>query len=108
MVDVQTKWPEDLRVGTNFEIQVRIDPGELSADDFEVQVYMGRVDENQQIVDGEVVPITFQRSSTPNGLLFSGEVPCPTSGTHGVTIRVVPSHEDLPHLHCMGLITWAT
>jgi starch phosphorylase len=108
IVNVETKWPEDLRVGTNFEIQVRIDPGGLSADDFEVQVYLGRINENQQIVDGEVVPITFERSSTPEGLLFSGEVPCPTSGTHGITVRVVPSHEDLPHLHCMGLITWAS
>jgi starch phosphorylase len=104
---VETKWPDDLRVGSNFDIMVWVDPGDLSADDFAVQVYLGRIDENQLIVGGKVVPIAFERASTDEGLLFHGQVPCPSSGTHGVTVRLVPAHEDLPHAHCLGLIRWA-
>jgi hypothetical protein len=87
---------------------VWVDPGDLSAEDFTVQVYLGRIDENQQIVGGKVVPIAFESASTAEGLLFQGQVPCPTSGTHGVTVRLVPAHEDLPHTHCLGLIRWAS
>jgi hypothetical protein len=34
-------------------------------------------------------------------------IPCRTSGTHGLTVRVLPYHVDLGHPHETGLITWA-
>jgi starch phosphorylase len=108
IVRVETERPDDLRVGGDVAIHIWVDPGKLSADDFAVQVYMGRLDENRNIVDGEVVPIDFDTTSSEEGLLFSGKVPCGSSGTHGLTVRLVPFHEDLPHQHCTRLIRWAS
>src|SRR5439155_5115113 len=49
--------------------------------------------ENQGATEGDVV-------------LFRAVIPCRTSGTHGLTVRVVPHHVDLGQPHETGLITW--
>jgi len=41
-------------------------------------------------------------------VLFTAAFPCTSSGTHGLTVRVVPHHEDLGHPHETGLIVWAS
>jgi starch phosphorylase len=107
IVRVETDRPDDLRVGQEVAIRIWVDPGQLSADDFAVQVYMGKLDENRIIVGGEVVPVNYEMQSTDEGLLFQGRVPCRSSGTHGLTVRLIPEHEDLPHIHCTALIRWA-
>jgi starch phosphorylase len=107
ILKVETDRPDDLRVGGDLSIRIWVDPGKLSADDFAVQVYMGRLDESRVIVGGQVVPVDYETRSTPEGLLFQGRVPCRSSGTHGLTVRVIPDHEDLPHIHCTRLIRWA-
>jgi len=104
---VEADRPDDLRVGGEVAIRIWVEPGELGAEDFSVQVYLGRLDENHEIVSGKVVPIEFETRNSGEGLLFSGRVPCGSSGTHGLTVRLVPSHEDLPHEHCTRLIRWA-
>ena len=43
-----------------------------------------------------------------DGVLFRAVIPCRTSGTHGLTVRVLPHHEDLGHPHETGLIVWAS
>jgi hypothetical protein len=40
--------------------------------------------------------------------MFEVVVPCRTSGTQGLTVRVLPRHEDLGHPHETGLIVWAS
>ena len=40
-------------------------------------------------------------------VLFEGRVPCESSGTQGITVRLLPDHEDLAHAHCVRLIRWA-
>ena len=108
IVRVETDRPDDLRVGGELAIRIWVDPGKLKADDFAVQVYMGRLDENRSIVEGATVPIEFESTADQGKLLFSGRVPCGSSGTHGLTVRLVPYHEDLPHEHCTRLICWAS
>ena len=99
--------PQDLRVGDEFEAKVWVDPGPLQASDLSVQIYLGRVDENQEILGGESFPMTVDPAAGGEGLLFRGTVPCGSSGTHGLTFRVLPHHEDLPRAHCMARIHWA-
>ena len=41
-------------------------------------------------------------------LLFEATISCRTSGTHGLTVRVLPHHPDLGHPHETGLIVWAS
>jgi starch phosphorylase len=39
---------------------------------------------------------------------YEGAVPCRTSGLHGYSIRVIPSHPDLISPFEPGLVTWAS
>lgn len=44
----------------------------------------------------------------PGRHLFQAEaVPCQMSGLHGLTVRVLPQHPDLPVPFLPGLIAWA-
>ena len=108
ILEVESDLGPEIRVGGEFEMRVRIEPGQLVADDLAVQVYLGRVDERREITGGEVVPLAVDGAGGGEGLLFRGRVPCRTSGSHGITVRVLPAHEDLPRTHCMALIRWAS
>jgi len=49
----------------------------------------------------------IEESSLARGVLFGAVIPCRSSGTRGLTVRVLPHHEDLGHPHETGLIAWA-
>ena len=103
---LESDLPDEIRVGLGFDIRVWVQPGSLSAEDLAVQVYLGRVDENQEIAAPSLVPME-QRGTSGDGVLFHARISCETSGMQGFTARVVPHHEDLAHLHATGLILWA-
>ena len=108
VVKVESELPEETCVGTTFKVRAWVQPGTLKAEDLAVQVYLGRMDENQQILPGDIVPMTFDGSVSGDGLLFRAEVPLKGSGTHGFTVRVLPYNEDLGRPHDTALIAWGT
>ncbi len=108
IVRVETGLPAEMRVGRDVEVRAWVRIGALAADDLAVQVYMGKTDENGEIVGGVATPMVPAEDSGSDGLLFRARVPCRTSGTHGLTVRVLPHHEDLGHPHETGLILWAS
>jgi starch phosphorylase len=82
-------------------------PGRLSTEDLDVQVYFGKIGESRDIIDGTLVPMAPDGSAPGGeGVLYTATLPCTASGTHGFTVRVVPSHEDLARPHDTGLIVW--
>src|SRR5262245_6099894 len=93
--EVASELPAETAVGSSFDVRAWVQAGPLASGDLSVQVYVGRVDENQQIVDPRIVTMIPDGAPTGDGLLFSAKVPLRESGTHGFTIRVMPRHEDL-------------
>jgi len=75
-------------------------------------VYIGKVDEDRQIVGATTVLMTpgDEPGSEPggDGILFKACIRCRRSGTQGFTVRVIPRHDDLAHPHATGLILWAS
>ena len=57
---------------------------------------------------GPVGAAAAQGATDSDYVLFHASLPCRTSGTHGLTVRVLPHHPDLGHPHETGLIAWAT
>ena len=104
---VEADVPADPRVGGSFEVRARVAAGKLTAADLSVQVYAGRVDDRQEIVGAELVPLEYRETASDGALLFAGLLPCSASGLRGFTVRVLPRHEDLGHPHATGLIAWA-
>jgi len=108
VVRVETDIPSQMSVGETFEVKAWIHPGSLTPADLKVQLYLGRVNENREISQGQILPMSLDGAPSPDGLLFRVQVPLRTSGTQGFTIRVLPHHDLLLHPHHTGLILWAT
>jgi starch phosphorylase len=120
IVRVETELPPATTVGAELEVRAWVRTGLLVPDDLAVQVFIGKVNEDRQIVGATTVPMTpegepdgesdVESGGQPgvDGTLFKACIPCRTSGTHGFTVRVIPRHQDLAHPHATGLILWAS
>jgi starch phosphorylase len=98
--------PESARVGDHIDVRAWIHTGALAPTDVAPQIYAGRLHEGRDIIDATLTSMTFREASA-DGALFSASIVCQVSGTIGLTVRVVPYHEDLGHVHETGLIVWA-
>lgn len=107
VVRVETDLPPATRVGDGIEVRAWVRAGALGPDDLAVQVYIGKMDQDREIVGGATLAMTPEGEAGEDGLLFKARVPCHTSGTLGFTVRVLPRHADLAHPHGTGLIHWA-
>ena len=89
-------------------MKVRVDLGGFSPDDVEVQLFHGLVDslgEIPQPRDGARWRTTAGRTSGSTWV-FSGAIPCSSSGQHGYAVRVLPRNGDLANPFEPGLVTW--
>jgi starch phosphorylase len=105
---VEVDLPEQATIGRTFQVQAWVKPGGLGADELAVQVCVGRLHENRQIGDPEIISMGHVGGTAADELLYEGIVPCRTSGTHGIAVRALPCHPDLATPHETGLIAWAT
>ena len=105
---VEVIMPEQTRVGELFEVRAWVSLGSLAPGDVAPQVYLGKLRESRDIIQPEIIAMTYRGSASDEGVLFTAAFPCTSSGTHGLTVRVVPHHEDLGHPHETGLIVWAS
>jgi glycogen phosphorylase len=104
---VEVVLPEDTRVGTHFEVKAWVETAGLDPADLAVQIYLGKLRESREIVGPEAVDMTLAGQDSSGGYVFSLRMPCRTSGTQGLTVRVLPRHEDVGRTHETGLIAWA-
>jgi len=99
---------KDLQVGQTFKVQARVHLAPLTPDDVVLQLYLGRVNAANEIVDAEVLPMqTVNPDGDGHYHYETSTVTCRNSGFHGYTIRVLPRHPDLPSSFLPGLVVWA-
>ena len=86
----------------------RVSLGALRPDDVAVQMYVGRLDANNEIVGAESARMELV-SDEGNGVYLFESPPTPwrASGMHGYTVRVMPDHPNLHHHYLPGLVAWA-
>ena len=104
---VEDRLPESVEVGQEVTMSARIDLNGLAPEDVAVQLLIGRIDANGEIVEPRVVPMIPAQGVGPAVEFQVRSVPCPDSGLHGYTIRVLPRHPDLEPDVIPGLIEWA-
>ena len=99
---------KDLEVGQPFAVRARVALGALTPEDVAVELYLGRVNANEEIVEGYSVPMSFARKESDGTHVYeAANVQCEKSGKHGYTIRVIPRHACLTKPFIPGLIVWA-
>jgi len=117
---VQEAWPqvrvESVEAEPKNEVPVRgrmcasaqVQLGSLTPDDVTVQLYLGRVNADGEIVEGRAEPMRAVEDLGERRYRFLAEgVTCHESGLFGYTVRVLPHHPDLVTDFWPGLITWA-
>ncbi|MCL4848556.1 MAG: alpha-glucan family phosphorylase [Acidobacteria bacterium] len=109
VTSVDVVLPPHTQVGHDVVVRATVHTGSLGPDDVAPQVCLGRLHEGREIVQPGIVPMQASAASPRAAdTVFEATVPCRTSGTQGLTVRVLPRHEDLGHPHEMGLIVWAS
>ena len=118
--NLRTHWPElriekveapaasQLKVGDKIDVKAWVHLGALTPQDVSVELFMGRVDAQGDIVETQATRMEFKERSKEGLSLFEvWAVPCSKSGLHGYTVRVIPNHEDLSSPWELGLVLWA-
>ena len=94
----------------NDEIRVRatVHLGKLTPDDVAVEICIGRIDARDKIISPQLTKMTPVESLGDGRYVFEGaSAPCDKSGQHGLTIRVLPYHPNMPSKFIPGYIIWA-
>ena len=104
---VDTEFPGQLKVGMQVPLRAEVSLGELAPEDVRVELYAGRLNAQHEFTQTTAHPLELEKSNSEGTHYFTGTFTCTESGSHGYTLRVVPSHRDLPDPLEMGLICWA-
>ena len=97
-----------LRVGSKIAVRARVRLGRFKPDDVAVQLYLGRLDADDQLVDAVVIPMKPTGQNRDGIYVFEAtDIPCHTSGRHGYTLRILPFQADEARSFLPGLIRWA-
>jgi starch phosphorylase len=98
---------DELKVGSEQEITAVVQLGSLTPEDVIVQIYYGDLDTHGNIVVGNAVNMQPAEAQGGGIYVFKARLAYHTTGNQGLSVRVLPSHEDLPTPFLRGLIRWA-
>lgn len=104
--NVSANSTDSMQVGSQLEVEARVNLGSLTPDDVDVHLFHGVVDNL-----GEV-PSPVTASMSPNGAhqgntwMYKGIIPCRASGNYGYAVRVLPKNPDLGNPFEPGLVCW--
>jgi len=107
IIEVKGNGENEHQVGSEIEIQAKIDLGNLKPDDVNVEIYHGYVNPENMVVNGRTEKMACSEKYTDNVCTFIGTISCRYSGLYGYTVRILPQNQYLAHPHETGLILWA-
>ena len=96
-----------LHVGDKFMVTTEVFLGDLNPEEVSIQVYSGRVNSQNMIVDADPEIMRQAELMGDGRFVFRHEITCAHAGRYGFTARAVPAGDDF-HGSLPGLITWAT
>jgi starch phosphorylase len=94
-------------VSSKIQVRAQVHLGSLAPEDVIVELYVGRVDTQGEIVEGIAVPMQSEGKESDGIYGYTGQTSVQHSGRHGFTIRVRPNHPDLSAPFAPSLICWA-
>ena len=94
-------------VGQKFPVTISISLGKIKPDDVSVEIISGKLNSQEQIQDYKPSPANIKEYNEAEQIsVFTGEVTCRESGRFGITVRIIPKNENLPHTFKPKLIQW--
>jgi starch phosphorylase len=108
ILSAEARIPSAPRVGDEIVARARVQLGALEPEDVRVEVYLGQVDAQDEIIGAETESMRPLGSTGPGIHEFETRaVRCRASGRLGYTVRVRPYHAGLAPPILSGLIVWA-
>jgi starch phosphorylase len=105
--DIDIAAPNALMVNQSVAVKARINLAGLASDDVQVQLYQGSVSADGQIVNGLSVPMEHQGTDEHGCSIYTADIMYSSSGLQGLSLRVLPQHDNLSSPYEPGLILWA-
>jgi starch phosphorylase len=96
-----------ISVASSVRINVKVHLGDLTPSDVAVELYVGRVNMNGELIEGRPIPMSEIGDPVDGVYTYVLDTSIGRSGLHGFTVRVRPYHPDMPVPFLPGLITWA-
>ena len=103
---VEANGADPMQVGGELQVQAKVNLGGFSPDDVEVQLFHGLVDSLGEIPQPRTVTMSHNGWHQGTAWVFTGSIPCRTSGQHGYKVRVLPRNGDLANSYEPGLVCW--
>jgi starch phosphorylase len=94
-------------LGAERSVETVVSLGDLSPADVQVQLIHGPSGQGQELASTTVVSMDPAGSAADGHLRYTGTFTCSVAGRYGVTVRIVPAHEDLVTPAELGRIAWA-
>jgi len=95
-------------VGSTLNIEAEVVFGNLAPADVTVEAYTGPLDPQSVIQNGRAIPMQLLGQNGSGSYHYACSVPCYKSGRHGLTIRILPYHENLPNPLNFKHVYWVT
>jgi glycogen phosphorylase len=99
---------DGIQVNSEIQAQAEVSLGALTPDDVSVELYVGLVNADNELVGARAIPMLPVGDGRDGRHRFeASSVVCCRSGLHGFTVRALPRHPDLIAPILPGLIVWA-
>jgi starch phosphorylase len=98
---------KDVKVNQSIAVKSRINLMGLTPADVQVELYQGSVDANGNIVGGVPVVMEYLGEDSHNASLYTADITYTSSGLQGLSLRVLPKHDNLSSPYEAGVILWA-
>lgn len=104
--NVEVQGADPMHVGGKLEVKARVNLGNLSPDDVQVQLFHGAVDNLGEIPQPATAIMSHNGKHEGSTWLFQGSIACRSSGQHGYAVRVLPKNADLANPFEPGVVCW--
>lgn len=94
--------------GDTYTVTAQVSLGDLEPSDVDVQLVYGAVELDDDLIDPTIVSMSKDGDGdVPGWHRFVRTIDFDRAGNFGFTVRVVPSHPDLPSYTHLGRVAWA-
>jgi len=104
--DVQAETAIPMGVGQRLDLNAVVHLGELKPEEVRVQVHIGILDNDGQIIEGYTQDLSHLEELGDGRYRFGGAISPDTSGRHGFALRIVPGGKSFEGIVSPGLIKW--
>ncbi|HEY9812932.1 MAG TPA: alpha-glucan phosphorylase, partial [Candidatus Sericytochromatia bacterium] len=107
IVSVDVSATEQIQVNQKVSVKALINLAGLTPNDVQIELYQGAVNADGEITNGTSVVMQHQGKDQQGDSIYTADILYSASGLQGLSLRVLPKHQNLSSPHELGLISWA-